>query len=173
MQPDQTGAPGEATATILLAEDNADDAALFEWALHRACPTNLLRVVSNGEQAILYLKGEGLYSDRARFPFPKLVFLDIQMPIKNGLEVLAWMKRQPGLQKLPVIVLTVTSFDSTIRTAYALGASSFVSKPPYYVDFAVELKQLTNTWLADASTSSPAAPASDASILPDDQRKAA
>ena len=178
MQPEQKGPTKETTATILLAEDSAEDVALFEWALHKVCPGNPLRVVRNGEQAILYLKGEGSYSDRGRFPFPGLMFLDLDMPIKTGLEVLAWIRQQPGLQKLPVIVLTATSFDSTIRTAYALGASSFVSKPPYYIDFAVELKQLTNTWLADASPSSPAAPTtappvSDASIIPDDQRKAA
>jgi DNA-binding response OmpR family regulator len=78
------------------------------------------------------------------------------MPIKTGLEVLVWVRKQPGLQKLPVIVLTGAALDSSIRTAYALGASSFLTKPPNYMNFSAELELLTNVWLADSPPSRPA-----------------
>jgi CheY-like chemotaxis protein len=148
----------ETTATILLAEDNPDDVALFRWAIQKAGLTNPIQAVSDGEQAIQYLKGEDPYSDRIQFPFPGLVFLDLQMPVKTGLDVLVWIRQQQTLQKLPVIVLTASSFDSTIRTAYVLGANSFLTKPANFTDFTAEIKQLAEVWLArSASQSSPPA----------------
>jgi CheY-like chemotaxis protein len=159
--------------TILIAEDNISDVALFRWALQKIGLTNPLQVVPDGHQAILYLKGEGAFSDRTQFPFPKLVFLDIEMPSKNGLEVLTWIRQQPGLQRLPVIVLTTSSFDSIIRTAYALGASSFVTKPPNYINFTAEIKQLTDAWLEDEPPSQPMASPSSAAFLENCERKEA
>ena len=81
-------------ATILIAEDNRDDALLIQRALRRANLINPLQVVANGEQAIGYLKGDGPYADRSSYPVPELVMLDLQMPRVSGLEVLKWIREQ-------------------------------------------------------------------------------
>jgi len=77
---------------ILLAEDNDDDVSLMRRAFERARILNPLVVVSDGEQAIAYLKGEGIYKNRAEYPLPNLLLLDIRMPKKDGFEVLRWVR---------------------------------------------------------------------------------
>ena len=93
-------------ATILIAEDNRDDALLIQRALRRANLINPLQVVANGEQAIQYLKGDGQYADRSSYPLPELVLLDLQMPRVSGLEVLKWIRDQPEFRLLPIVILT-------------------------------------------------------------------
>src|SRR2546430_1632276 len=91
---------------ILLAEDNEDDVMLLERAFAKANFLNPVLVVHNGEQTIAYLQGEGKYVDRKAYPIPTLLLLDLKMPVKNGLEVLEWISRQPSLSRLRVVVLT-------------------------------------------------------------------
>lgn len=116
--------------TILVAEDNPDDQFLFTEAFRAAGgdPANL-RLVSTGEEAILYLEGWPPYDDRALNPFPALILLDIKMPRKTGLEVLEFIRGRKGLACLPVVMLSASSLSSDIERAYRLGANSFLSKP--------------------------------------------
>lgn len=115
---------------MLLVEDNEDDVFLMKRALKAAGIQNPLHVVNNGEAAVEYLKGTGLYSDRAKFPFPSLVFLDLKLPYLSGLEVLEWRQGQSNLAATVIIVLTSSSEPSDLSKAYRLGASSYVVKPP-------------------------------------------
>src|SRR5215467_763792 len=92
--------------TILLVEDDQNDVFFFEYACKEAGITNPIQCVGDGRQAIDYLSGTGMYSDRAQFPFPGLVFLDLKLPIKMGLDVLRWVREQPELQTLLVLVLS-------------------------------------------------------------------
>src|SRR6185436_19786504 len=96
-------------AVILLAEDREDDVLLIRKAFERAHIPNPLYVVNDGEEVIAYLKGEGKFSNRAEYPLPDLVLLDLKMPRVNGFEVLAWIRQQPTLSSLRVLVLTSAS----------------------------------------------------------------
>ncbi|MFA0784778.1 response regulator [Fervidibacter sacchari] len=115
---------------VLLVEDSEDDALLLKRQLQKARVDVHLQVVCDGENAIRYLAGEGEYADRDKFPLPSLVFLDLNLPRKSGLEVLAWIREQPYLHRLPVVVLTATEDEGAIQKAFALGADYYIVKPP-------------------------------------------
>ncbi len=116
--------------TILLVEDNEDDAFFMKQALKDAGIINPLREVEDGQQAIDYLGGTGKYADRQKFPLPTVVFLDLKLPMKSGHEVLQWIRAQPQFKKLIVIVLTSSNEPVDLNRSYQLGANSFVVKPP-------------------------------------------
>jgi CheY-like chemotaxis protein len=115
---------------ILLVEDNEDDAFLMQRALKAAAIANPLFIVEDGQQAIDYLSGSGAYSDRSKHPIPAIVLLDLKLPIKDGLEVLAWIRNQPQFENMVIVVLTSSSEPSDLRRAYSLGANSYIVKPP-------------------------------------------
>ncbi len=114
---------------ILLVEDNQDDATLFRMAVSKADVPIKLLIVLDGEKAIAYLKGEGDYGDRAVYPIPDLVLLDLNMPRKNGFEVLEWIRQHPTYKQLIVHVLTASTREMDVRHAYELRANSYVVKP--------------------------------------------
>jgi CheY-like chemotaxis protein len=115
---------------ILLVEDNEDDVFLMRRALKAAHIANPLQVVEDGQQAVDYLAGNGTYADRDQYPFPAVVFLDLKLPMKGGLEVLDWIRKQPQFANLVVLVLTSSSEPSDLKRAYGLGANSYLVKPP-------------------------------------------
>jgi len=115
---------------ILLVEDNEDDAFFMQRALRQAGIEHQLQIIPDGQQALDYLGGTGKYADRNAYPLPSIVFLDIKLPYKSGLEVLGWIRQQPDFEKLIVIVLTSSSEPIDLKRAYQLGANSFVVKPP-------------------------------------------
>src|SRR5690242_16961152 len=96
----------EAKSTVLLVEDNEEDAFLLRRALRRENIDCSLQLHEDGQQAIEYLGGTGKYADRATYPFPSLVLLDLKLPYVHGFEVLAWLKSQPACKDLRVIILT-------------------------------------------------------------------
>jgi two-component system response regulator len=111
---------------ILVVDDNEDDVLLLQESLRDQPAVNLLHSVHDGEQAMAFLRREGAYADAPR---PGLVLLDINMPRMNGFEVLHEMKLDPLLRAIPVVMLTTSSRDADILTAYTGGACSFVTKP--------------------------------------------
>ena len=115
---------------ILLVEDNEDDVFLMKRALKGARVSNLLYVVEDGQQAEDYLTGAGQYADREAYPLPAIVFLDLKLPYISGHDVLAWIRRQKGFDSLVVIVLTSSNEASDLSRCYALGANSYLVKPP-------------------------------------------
>src|SRR5687768_12930434 len=114
--------PMSARDTILIAEDNPDEVLLIRRAFRLAKLDYPLQVVSNGDAAIAYLGGEGQYADRSQYPLPTLMLLDLKMPRKSGLEVLEWLRDQPGLRRLRVVVLTASRESADVDQAYELGA---------------------------------------------------
>jgi CheY-like chemotaxis protein len=114
---------------ILLVDDSELDAMLMRTVFERASLAPSLRVAGGGEEAIAYLGGDGAYSDRDQFPMPTAVLLDLNMPRKNGFEVLTWIRRQPGLKHLHVYVLSASSRAEDIQRSYDLGANSYLIKP--------------------------------------------
>ncbi|MBE9104651.1 response regulator, partial [Nostoc cf. edaphicum LEGE 07299] len=92
--------------TILLVEDNHKDVLLLQRALRKANIVNPVQVVNDGDAAVLYLSGEEPYGDRTRYPLPVLILLDLKLPRRSGAEVLMWLRQQPELKRLPVVVFT-------------------------------------------------------------------
>src|SRR5215471_1835180 len=119
-------------ALILLVEDNADDAALLRRAFIKARVMNPLHLARTAEEAIAYLGGSGKYANRSEFPLPSLVLLDLKMPGMDGFDVLRWIRQQPGLNLLRVVVLTSSDSMRDVNHAYQLGANSFLVKPVYF-----------------------------------------
>jgi CheY-like chemotaxis protein len=114
---------------ILLVEDSEDDVFLMKRALRGAGVSNRVLVVTDGEQATSYLAGEKEYGDRAMFPIPAVVFLDLKLPLRSGHEVLGWIRGRKDLESLVVVVLTSSDEPSDLRRAYSLGANSYLVKP--------------------------------------------
>ena len=115
--------------TILLVEDNEDDAFFMKRALRDARIQNPVQLVEDGRQAIDYLSGTGKYADRTAYPLPVIVFLDLKLPFKSGHDVLEWIRAQPQFARLIVIVLTSSSEPVDLNRAYRAGANSYVVKP--------------------------------------------
>jgi len=132
---------------ILLAEDNQDHVYLIRRAFGQAGLVNPLQVVEDGEQAIAYLKGEGKYANRAEYPLPCLLLLDLKMPNKDGFQVLEWLRTQPSLSALRVVVLTTSGETRDINRAYQLGANSFLTKPVDFRDFVQLTAAIKGYWL--------------------------
>ncbi len=134
-------------APFLVVEDNSDDVLLLRRAFRKAKVLNPIHTAASGEEAIAYLSGTAKYSNRVEFPLPSLVLLDIKMPRVGGLEVLRWIRTQPGLSSLRVIMLTSSDEIRDVNAAYQLGANSFLIKPVDFERF-VEISQaLTGYWL--------------------------
>jgi len=87
---------------VLYVEDNADDVLLLRHAFKRADILDPVQFAQDGQEAIDYLAGAGKFSDRKKYPMPRLVLLDLKLPKKTGIEVLQWIREQPALRKLPV-----------------------------------------------------------------------
>jgi CheY-like chemotaxis protein len=132
---------------ILLAEDNEDHAVLTRRAFKQSGLVNPLFVVEDGEQAIAYLKGEGKFANRSEYPLPTLLLLDLKMPRKNGFEVLEWLRGQPELAALRVVVLTTSDQIHDVNRAYQLGANSFLTKPVDFRDFVQLSSAIKGYWL--------------------------
>jgi len=133
--------------TILLVEDEPSDVFLMERALKKAEIPNPFQVANNGQQAIDYLSGVDKFSDRALFPIPSIVFLDLKLPYKNGFEVLAWIRSQSHLDTILVIVLTSSSEERDIAECYRLGARSFLVKPPTPAMLTELMVSLRDYWM--------------------------
>ena len=114
--------------TILIVEDDAGDRELLRYAFGQSGMVVRLCEAADGEVAQAYLAGEGRYADRAAYPLPDLVLLDLKLPRKSGFEVLEWARRQAPFKTLPILVLTSSSETNDIDRAYALGANSFLVK---------------------------------------------
>ncbi|HWD92704.1 MAG TPA: response regulator [Verrucomicrobiae bacterium] len=131
---------------ILVAEDDEDYVVLIKQVFARAHIPNPIHVVWNGEEAIAYLKGEGKYSNREEFPLPDIVLLDLKMPRVNGMEVLKWVRQQPSLASLRILVLTSSEHRRDIDEAYQLGANSFLVKPLDFRDFTHLSRLIADFW---------------------------
>ena len=130
---------------ILLVEDRPDEVELMKQALHQAGITNPLRVLSDVAEAISYLEGRERFADRGSWPLPSLVLLDLKLPKRSGLDIVAWAKRDPRLKRIPVIVVTSSREVSDMEKAYAAGANSYLVKPTSFREF-VETMKITGTY---------------------------
>lgn len=132
---------------LLYAEDDAGFAEIFKRVLLQAgYPSQGIVHVTDGEQALAYLKGDGPYADRVKYPLPGVALLDLKMPRLNGFEVLEWIRKKSPFPYMPVVMLTTSDELRDIREAYQLGANSFLTKPPNVHDLKEMLKMLDTYW---------------------------
>ena len=131
---------------ILLVEDDYNDVLLIQRAFRKAKIKPLVSNVSNGDEVLLYLEGKGKYADRTQYPVPLLILLDLKLPRRSGLEVLAWIRQQPKLRRLLVVVLTSSQEDSDLTQAYDLGANSYLVKPIDFQEFVRLVELIDNYW---------------------------
>lgn len=135
-------------AVILIVEDREDDIVLMRRALTKGYISHPIQIVRDGDEAIAYLKGEGKYANREEFPLPALVLLDLKMPRVDGFEVLEWIRSQPELNTLRVVVLTSSDAMRDVNRAYQLGANSFLVKPLDFENFIHLTRQIKQYWLS-------------------------
>lgn len=133
--------------TILLVEDNPKDVLLIQRAIRRAEVTANLQIVNDGDAAIEYLAGAGIHSNRILYPLPILVLLDLKLPRRSGMEVLMWIRQQPGLKRLPVVVLTASKEYADINHVYDLGANAYMVKPFAFNDLVQIIHTLNLHWI--------------------------
>lgn len=133
---------------ILLVEDDPDDVFFLQEAFKKNGMAGALRVARDGEEAIDYLLGRAAFADRALSPVPALVLLDLKLPRKSGLEVLEWRRGLPGMERIPVIVLTSSQSDADLARAYELGANSYLVKPISSEDQVGMVKAIQAYWIA-------------------------
>ena len=134
------------TRAILYVENEANDVLILQHAMRKAGVDNPLQVASDGQQAIKYLKGEGKFSDRAEFPLPYLVLLDLKLPFVPGLEVLKWIRGQAQLAAA-VVILTSSENEADIAAAYRLGANAYLVKPNELGKLVEVAKAVKDFWL--------------------------
>ncbi len=129
---------------ILLVEDNPGDVNLTVEALEDAQIANRLHVVNDGEAALSFLHREGEY---AQAPHPAIILLDLNLPKKGGREVLAHIKQDPHLRRIPVVILTTSTDDEDVRRAYDLHANCYITKPVGFRQFFRMVHAIEDFWL--------------------------
>jgi len=132
--------------TILLAEDDEEDRYLIGEALDEGRVPHRLYVVENGEQLLDYLYRRGEFANLEQWPVPDLILLDLNMPRKDGREVLEELKVDPELRRTPIVVLTTSSAEEDIARSYDQGVSGFITKPVTFRELMEVMKSIGTYW---------------------------
>ena len=133
-------------APVIYVEDDRDDVFFMQHAFKVAGITQALFILVNGQQVIDYLAGSGCYADREKYPLPCLLLLDLKLPLKNGFEVLAWMRAQ-SLTAVKVVVVSSSAQASDVGLARELGAVEYVVKPSSPAKLVQVVRRLQADWL--------------------------
>jgi CheY-like chemotaxis protein len=139
-------------ATILVVEDDPNDLFFLKRAFDAVQAKCLMQAVGDGAEAIDYLRGVDDYADRKQFPLPALILMDLKMPRVDGFEFLGWLRREPGLKLIPVVVLSSSNLPNDVKRAYELGANSFVVKVQDSTAMPDTLQTLATYWLEICET---------------------
>ncbi len=135
---------GSHTIVILLVEDNPGDTRLVIEAMHEAKLENYIHVVEDGIEAMQFLRREGRFGDAPR---PDLILLDLNLPKKDGRAVLAEVKADPVLKRIPVVVLTTSQAEEDVLRAYDLHANCYITKPVDMEQFMKVVAQIDDFWV--------------------------
>lgn len=133
--------------TIVMADDDADDRQMTREALEKSHPGPDLRFVTDGVELLDYLRRRGRFAPPAEAPWPGLILLDLNMPRKNGREVLAELKADPELRRIPVVIMTTSNAEDDISCTYDLGANSYIRKPVTFSGLVEVMRLLDQYWL--------------------------
>ena len=133
--------------TILLVEDNPSDINLTKRAFEKGHITNNLVVAEDGQEALDYIFGNGIYVNRDISQLPTLILLDLKLPKIGGLEVLKRIRAAEIIKRLPVVILTSSKEDEDVAASYDLGVNSYIRKPIDFNQFVEAIKYLGLYWL--------------------------
>jgi CheY-like chemotaxis protein len=136
----------ESDLTIVIVEDCENDARLLELAFRAIGKGYPIRMIEDGDAAIDYLRGSGRYEDRAAFPFPNVLFLDLKMPKVSGFDVLRWLKEHPDCAVMPTMVFSSSNTAEDVKLAYELGANGYLMKPAAFDDLKGMLRSTLEFW---------------------------
>jgi CheY-like chemotaxis protein len=136
----------DANYTILLVEDEENDATLLKMAFKKNSILNPVQWVKDGLEAIAYLNGDGIFDDRVRYPFPEVLILDLKMPRMGGLELLSWIRDHPKFKVIPTLIMSSSRQDPDIDKAYALGANTYLIKPSSFTELTDMIKLAHDYW---------------------------
>jgi two-component system response regulator len=134
------------TKTILMVEDDENDAFFVQRAFNKTGAVNPVQVVRDGQEAIDYLQGVGKFAQRDNFPLPGIILLDLKLPFVMGLEVLKWIRQQSDLSPI-VVILTSSAQEQDIATAYRLGANAYLVKPGEMTCLDGMVRSINDFWL--------------------------
>lgn len=138
---------GTAAVAILMADDDPDDRLLARDAFAEARMENRLVFVEDGEQVIDYLNRRGRFADTAKYPMPGLILLDLNMPRRDGREVLAEIKSDPAFKHIPVVVLTTSRAPEDVMKSYRNGGNSYIVKPVTFRELTEVVREIGRYWL--------------------------
>jgi CheY-like chemotaxis protein len=138
-------------ALILIADDSEEDRFFLVRAFALSGISNPIHTVNTGTEVIEYLRGDGKYSDRKRYPLPRIIFLDLQMPAPNGIEVLRWKQTRTDLPRILWVAMSAFNSVRTINDAYNAGASTFLTKPLEAEDIRNLVQAFEEYWLSSGS----------------------
>jgi CheY-like chemotaxis protein len=133
---------------ILIAEDNPDDVQMLKRAFSQAGIRAIIRVASDGEQAISILERCAADATKSTSRLPDFLFLDLKMPRKDGFDVIRWIRKHHALADLPIVVLTSSDEIRDVNLAYTLGANTFLTKPLDFTEFRNTIYSAYNFWVS-------------------------
>ncbi len=133
--------------SVLLVEDDSNDVLFIQRAFRQVNAFSPIQIVKDGDEAVDYLSGQGEYADRDSHPLPALILLDLKLPRRSGIEVLSWMKEQPVIRRIPVVILTSSKENVDINRTYDLGISSYLVKPVSFEALSNMIVALDAYWL--------------------------
>lgn len=133
--------------TVLLIEDNPDDAKVVELAIQRSGIAADLQIARDAEEATAYISGIGPFTDRAQFPTPALILLDLNLPGRSGLQFVDWLRHRDEGRIIPVIALTGVVDDDLVKKAFTAGVNSYIPKPKEFEELESAIRVLLKYWL--------------------------
>jgi CheY-like chemotaxis protein len=136
-------------SVLLYVEDEKGDVFFMRHAFENLGVPATLQIASTGPQAIAYLAGTDIFSDRTIYPLPTVVLLDINLPGCSGFDVLKWLREQPEYMHLPVIMFSSSIRPEDLQKARVLGATDYIEKPGSGLDFSLVAEQLWRNWMSD------------------------
>jgi CheY-like chemotaxis protein len=132
--------------SLLIVDDDLHDVTFIKRGLAKAGASDRVQVVRDGGEAVAYLQGAGIYQDRAVYPFPALMILDLKLPKKSGLEVLEWLRSDPLCKDLPVVILTSSKEPGDIARSRELRVMAYHVKPVDYKEFTAVIQSIGQLW---------------------------
>jgi CheY-like chemotaxis protein len=142
-------------ATVLHVDDDPNDTELLQAAARRANVRFSVQNVTDGEQAMAYLSGRGVYANRQLYPLPVLVLLDLKMPQATGFDVLRWIRAHPEADNLPVVVFSGSELQDDVQQAFAVGADSYLVKPIGFNALIDLVRKIDTVWIGARAGKSP------------------
>lgn len=138
---------GANESLVLVAEDSPDDRLLLREALAASNAACRVEMVEDGQKALDYLFGAAPFADRRKFPLPRVMLIDLKMPVKDGFEVLRGMRADERFLTLPALVLSASAEPADIEQAFRLGANAYLVKPSMLADLEELIKAIASFWL--------------------------